>query len=172
MSLFLFRLPPSLFALFVCFIFFLPLTATQRGAISHSAQRGLEELKATEQKKNRKTETGRETGELGDGRGRKRTVEGRREWSEVSRREQTRQGTVAHREMEGLGIKEDNGENEQIAMEMEREIRGMTGCKGGNYGQAENGIRKLAEKEQRECGQELAKELGSDRDAPCMHGVC
>ncbi len=51
-------------SLFVCFIFFLPLTATQQGAISHSAQRGLEELKATEQKKNRKTETGKETGEL------------------------------------------------------------------------------------------------------------
>lgn len=55
-------------SLFVCFIFFLPLTATQQGAISHSAQRGLEELKATEQKKNRKTETGKETGELRDGR--------------------------------------------------------------------------------------------------------
>ncbi len=89
----------SSLSLFVCFIFFLPLTATQRGAISHSAQRGLEELKATEQKKNRKTETGKETGELRKGRG----------WSEVLRREQTRQGTVAHREMEGLGIKEEDG---------------------------------------------------------------
>lgn len=47
---------------FVCFVFFLPLTATQRGAISHSAPRGLEELKATEQKKNRKTEPGRRQG--------------------------------------------------------------------------------------------------------------
>lgn len=37
-------------------------------------------------------------------------VEGRRGWSEVLRREQTRQGTVAHREMEGLGIKEEDGE--------------------------------------------------------------
>lgn len=55
--------------LFVCFIFFLPLTATQQGAISHSAQRGLEELKVTEQKKNRKTETGKETGDLGGGGG-------------------------------------------------------------------------------------------------------
>lgn len=33
---------------------FLPLTVAQQGAISHSAHRGLEELKATEQKKNRK----------------------------------------------------------------------------------------------------------------------
>lgn len=57
------------------------------------------------------------------------------------RREQTRQGTVAHGEMEGLGIKEeDGGENEQISMVMKREIRGMTGCKGENYGQDENGI--------------------------------
>lgn len=54
-------------SLFVCFIFFLLLATTQWGAISHSAQRGLEELKATEQKKNRKSETGKETGELGDG---------------------------------------------------------------------------------------------------------
>lgn len=61
--------------LFVCFIFFLPLTATQQGAISHSAQRGLEELKVTEQKKNRKTETGKETGDLGEG-GRRRRREG------------------------------------------------------------------------------------------------
>lgn len=35
---------------------FLPLTVTQQGAISHSAQRGREELKATEQKKNRQRE--------------------------------------------------------------------------------------------------------------------
>ncbi len=30
------------------------------------------------------------------------------------------------------------GENEQISMEMKREMRGMTGCKGGNYGQDKN----------------------------------
>lgn len=36
------------------------------------------------------------------------------------RRERTRQGTVALREMEGLGIKEEDGENEQISMEMKR----------------------------------------------------
>lgn len=64
------------FSLFVCFIFFLPLTTTQRGAISHSAQRDLEELKATEQKKNRKTETGKETGELRAGRRRERVRAG------------------------------------------------------------------------------------------------
>lgn len=67
-------------SLFVSFIFFLPLTATQRGAISHSAQRDLEELKATEQKKNRKTESRKETGELGVGRDGRRGegCEGRR----------------------------------------------------------------------------------------------
>lgn len=48
------------------------------------------------------------------------------------RREHTRQGTVAHRETEGLGIKEEDGENEQISMEMKREIAGITGCNGGN----------------------------------------
>lgn len=52
---------------FLCFISFLPLTATQQGAISHSAQRGLEELKATEQKKRiEKLKRGKETGELED----------------------------------------------------------------------------------------------------------
>lgn len=93
-------------------------------------------MKATEQKKNRKTETGRRHGscEKGGGEGRRR---GR---SEVLRREQTRQDTVAHRGMEGLGIKEEDGENEQISMEMTREIRGMTGCKGENYGQDKSGI--------------------------------
>ncbi len=55
-------------------------------------------------------------------------------------REQTRQGTVAHKEMEGLGIREEDGENEQISMEMKREIRGMTGCKGEIYGQGKKGI--------------------------------
>lgn len=50
---------------------FLPLTVTQQGAISHSAQRGLEELKATERKKNRKRERrqGLERGGGGKGRG-------------------------------------------------------------------------------------------------------
>ncbi|TWW72980.1 myosin-I linker protein 3 [Takifugu flavidus] len=50
---------------------FLPLTVTQQGAISHSAQRGLEELKATERKKNRKRERrqGVERGGGGKGRG-------------------------------------------------------------------------------------------------------
>lgn len=49
-------------------------------------------------------------------------------------------GTHTHG-MEGLGIKEeDGGENEQISMVMKREIRGMTGCKGGNCGQARSGI--------------------------------
>lgn len=96
-------------------------------------------MKATEQKKNRKTETGKEMGiERKEDEG---GVEGRsRGWSEVLRREQTRQGIVAHREMEGLGIKEEDGENEQISMEMKREIRGMTGYKGENYGQDENSI--------------------------------
>lgn len=122
--------PPSLF---------LPLTATQQGAISHSAQTSLEELKATEQKKNRKQSRSQELKDLGRrGRG---GVEGRsRGWSEVLRREQTRQGTVAHREMEGLGIKEEDGETEQISMEMKREIRGMTGCRGENRRRDENGI--------------------------------
>lgn len=125
--------------LYLFLLLSLPLTATQQGAISHSAERGLEELKATEQKKNRKTETGKEMGiERKEDEG---GVEGRsRGWSEVLRREQTRQGIVAHREMEGLGIKEEDGENEQISMEMKREIRGMTGYKGENYGQDENSI--------------------------------
>lgn len=52
------------------------------------------------------------------------------------RREQTRQSTVAHGEMEGLGIKEEDGGwgggNKQISMEIKREIRGMTERKGGN----------------------------------------
>lgn len=57
------------------------------------------------------------------------------------RREQSRQGTVAHGEMEGLGIKEEDGRrNEQISMEMKREMRGMTGCKGENYGQEKSGF--------------------------------
>lgn len=49
-------------------------------------------------------------------------------------REKSRQDTVAHREMEGLGIKREDGENEHISMEMKRGIRRMTGCRGGNYG--------------------------------------
>lgn len=57
--------------------------------------------------------------------------------TEVLRREHTRQGTVAHSETEGLGIKEEDGENEQISMEMKREIRGMTECRGENYGHDE-----------------------------------
>ncbi len=47
---------------------------------------------------------------------------------------------MAHKEMEGLGIKEEDGENEQISMEMKREIRGMTGCKEENSGQDKNRI--------------------------------
>lgn len=48
---------------------------------------------------------------------------------------------MAHGEMEGLGIKEeDGGRNEQISMEMKREMRGMTGCKGENYGQDKSGF--------------------------------
>lgn len=49
----------SLSYLSLCMFYFLSLTTTQWGVISHSAQRGLEELKATEQKKNRKTQTGK-----------------------------------------------------------------------------------------------------------------
>lgn len=45
---------------------------------------------------------------------------------------------MAHREMEGLGIKEEDRENKQISMVMQREIRGMAGCKGGNYRQGRN----------------------------------
>lgn len=65
-------------------------------------------MEATEQKKNGKTETGEEMGiERGEDEG---GVEGRsRGRSEVLRREQTRRGIVAHREMEGLGIKEEDG---------------------------------------------------------------
>lgn len=44
-------LSTPVFPSFSLLLSFLPLAATQRGAISHSAQRGLEELEATEQKK-------------------------------------------------------------------------------------------------------------------------
>lgn len=60
------------------------LTVAQQGAISHSAQRGLEELKATEQKKNRK----------------RRGVERAEEVGRAGVRPDE-----AHGEMEGLGIK-------------------------------------------------------------------
>lgn len=38
---------------------------------------------------------------------------------------------MALKKMEGLGIKEEDPGNEQISMEMEREMRGMTGFSGG-----------------------------------------
>lgn len=62
-------------------------------------------------------------------------------WGEVLRLELTRQ-----EEMEGLGIKGEDGQNEQISMEMKREIEGMTGCMGGIYSMEF----KVFEKEQNE----------------------
>lgn len=74
--------------------------------------------------------------------------------------------------MEGLGIKEEDGENEQISMVMKREIRGMTGWMGENYGQDESGILAGLEGAKRKCGQELKRGLGRDADTQCMHGIC
>lgn len=55
---------------------------------------------------------------------------------------------MALKKMEGLGIKEEDPGNEQISMEMEREMRGMTGCSGGNRGQDRDGASKAAVEEQ------------------------
>lgn len=66
---------------------------------------------------------------------------GQEGWSEVLRRVQSRQGAVAYRGMEGLGITaEEGGVNEQISMEMEGEIRGMAGCNRGICGKDKDGI--------------------------------
>lgn len=92
---------------------FLPLTVAQQGASSHSAQRGLEELKATEQKKNRKRERRRGVEGGGGGKGR----------AEVLRPERSGRGA------RGLG-----GEDGQISMEMKTGIGGMTARTGGIYG--------------------------------------
>lgn len=141
-----------------------PLAIQHRGALRNWKRQSRKRIEKLKRERRRGVEKREEEG----------GVEGRsRGWSEVLRREQTRQGTVAHGEMEGLGIKEeDGGENEQISMVMKREIRGMTGCKGENYGQDENGIWASWERAKRKCGQELKKGLGRDTDAQCMHGVC
>lgn len=70
--------------------------------------------------------------------------------------------------MEGLGIKEEDGENGQISMVMKREIRGMTGWMGENYGQDESGILAGLEGAKRKCGQELKKGWGGMQ----MHNAC